>query len=293
MIQDEFHDRNEPLFDYTMRPYSTGTSTEGRPRSVNVLYRAIAGSSQEDRWMQLIGGLRAALGVDRTVWGIKFADGRLYFELYFYFRSLTSSSAAPELRSAIPAAITYPQVFAALDPTHTVRVAYPVHAPVLMMSIDVDDVSLDRGWTDVAHLYFMSGMAYDLGAGGMRHTNHYEFFETNEPLRIQAMVGHLINGLAHGSACGPNLQKVLIPELYSCRTVCLAAKQQADAAYFSGVQTQQLLWLIEKQGWPAPIVDYVKANEEAYSHVRWDVGIDFRSENGVLHSTKSGIYGTF
>jgi len=288
----ERHERDCVLYDYTMRPYRPPGSTAGRMKSANLLYHLLETSPMRDRYRRLLDGVRSALGTDRTVWGVKLDGGRLLFELYFYFRSLTSASSAPEMRAAIVPPITHAQVYDALRGTLEIVTAYPDHVPAIMMSVDVDDRVLEKGSTDLVHLYLMSGLSYDLGPGGLEHKNHYLFFETSEPDRLRAMVAHLSNGMAHGSAAAQCLHKVLVPALYSCRTICLAVKSKADAVYFSGVRTSQLLWLLREHGWPATAIAFLESSQEDFSHVLWDVGIDFTAPGGEVRTHKTGIYGT-
>jgi hypothetical protein len=288
----ERHSTEDILFDYTLRPYLPAAPTAGRLRSVNLLNLFLGEGPARAKWDELIRGIRGALGVDRTVWGVKLDGDRVLFELYFYFRSLTSASTAPELRSAIPRAICAEDVRRALAPLLRLDVMPPPHVPALMMSVDVDEATLDAGATRLAHLYLQSGLAYDLSPDGLRHTNHYTFFELGEPARLQALVGHLSNGMAHGSVAGGALQRVLIPQLYACRTICLAVKPLADAVYFAGVRTAQLLWFLRAYRWPAAAVAFVERNAADLEHVLWDVGLDFVAEGGDVRVRKTGLYGT-
>jgi hypothetical protein len=226
------------------------------------------------------------------VWGVKRDGDRTLVELYFYFRSLSSASAPPEMRESIVKPISHREVYAALASSLAIRVAYPAHVPAIMMSVDADADALDAGATDLVHVYLMSGVSYDLSPGGLEHKNHYLFFEMNEPDRLKAMVAHLANGMAHGSIAAERLQLVLAPALYSCRTICLAVKPKSDAVYFAGVRTSQLLWFLREHHWPQATIDYVQTNEADLEHLFWDVGVDFVAEGGSVLTRKTGIYGT-
>jgi hypothetical protein len=125
----ERHSTEDILFDYTLRPYLPASPTAGRMRSVNLLNLFLGEGPARARWDQLIRGIRDALGVDRTVWGVKLDGDRILIELYFYFRSLSSASTSPELRSAIPRAIHVEDVRRALAQTLRLEVMPPPHVP--------------------------------------------------------------------------------------------------------------------------------------------------------------------
>ncbi len=127
-------DTGEVSFDYTMRPYRAAGAGE-RLATVNLLYELLRASPSRLRYERLFDEVRSALGVNRTVWGAKLESGRVSFELYFYFRSLSSASSTPELRAFLPAPITPSQVYGALARAIAIDVPYPAHVPAVMMSV--------------------------------------------------------------------------------------------------------------------------------------------------------------
>lgn len=63
--------------------------------------------------------------------------------------------------------------------------------------------------------------------------------------------------------------------------------------YFSRVTTQALTRFLRDQRWPSLLAEYVRTREDELNHLLWDVGVDFRSVDGVATPTKTGIYGSF
>ena len=283
----------EPLYDYTLRPYPAGADPVGRLRSTTLLYQLLAGSGQKESWQRLIAGLRAGLGLHRTIWGVKLIDGRLSAELYFYFRTLSAARAHREPAEAIPEPITFAQVADALAPALRIRPTYPAHAPAIMVSVDVTDEVLARGEVEELHVYMQSGLSWDVRADQIEHANHYTFFELAELDRLRALIEHQANGLLHASACGVDIAKLLLPQLYSCRTLCLAAKRKADGIYFAGIDTDQLRWFTERFGWPVSTRTFLATHTDDLAHIRWDVGLDFVATDAGFRWVKSGVYGTF
>jgi len=287
----EIGGEREVLYDYTMRPYST--TRGGKLRSTVLLYRLLAESRQKEKWRQLISAVRRTLGANRTVWGMKLIDGRLSAELYFYFRALSAARAHREPPARIPEPITFSQVVSALAPVLRIKPSYPSQIPAIMVSVDVNDEVLARGEIDELHVYMQSGLSWDVRSDGIEHANHYSFFELQEMDRLRALIEHQANGLFHASACGVDIQKLFLPRLYNCRTICLAAKRRADGIYFAGVDTGQLCWFLEHFTWPESARAFVTAHADDLAHLRWDIGLDFVVTDSGLTWVKSGVYGTF
>ncbi|MGD9822771.1 hypothetical protein [Desulfobacter sp.] len=289
----EYCDKNEVQLDYTMRPYHSGdASATPWLRNVNLLYLFLDNSHEKERWRRLINGIRGELGENRTVWGIKMDGKKVSMELYFYFRSLSASSTPPDRPGDIPPQITWPDIKQALSKSFCIIPDYPVPAPAVMVSVDVDDTVLGRGEIDMLHIYTGSGLSYDVTLKSIEHVNTYHFFELAEQPRLEEMVRHLTNGMMHSAVCGVDIQHVLLPQLYSCRTICLAAKRFTDGIYFSGIKLNQLAWFLKQYDWPGPVCDFVLENGPGLSHLRWDVGLDFTGNNGRIQWKKRGIYGT-
>ena len=93
---------------------------------------------------------------------------------------------------------------------------------------------------------------------------------------------------------GPlRLDLVLVPELRRCRTICVANKQTHDCIYFSGVDVDQLAWFLRHLRYPSEVIGFVEANRAQLDHLLFDVGFDYRMEDGGLRVLKSGYYGVF
>jgi hypothetical protein len=285
-------DAREPLYDYTLRPYPAAAERAGRLRSTMLLYQLLGGSARKKAWQQLIYDLRRRLGVHRTIWGVKLIEGRLSVELYFYFRTLSAARTHRESPDEIPTPITFAEVAAALAPTLRIVPAFPAHVPAIMVSVDVNDEVLARGTVEELHVYLQSGLSWDVRTEGIEHANHYTFFEMSEVDRLRALIEHQANGLIHASACGVEIQKLLLPRLYNCRTLCLAAKRKADGIYFAGIDTQQLQWFMERFAWPAETGAFLATRADDFAHLRWDVGLDLVAAEEGFRWVKAGVYGT-
>ncbi|MCG8552299.1 MAG: hypothetical protein MI799_18000 [Desulfobacterales bacterium] len=289
----EYCDKTEVQLDYTMRPYHSGdASAPPWLRNVNLLYLFLDNSQEKEKWQRLINRIRTELGENRTVWGIKMDGEKIGMELYFYLRSLSAACTPPDRPGDIPPQITWEKIKKALSQSFSIVPDYPVPAPAVMVSVDIDDMVLARGQIDVLHIYTGRGLSYDVTQESIEHVNTYNFFELAEQPRLEELVEHLTNGMMHSAVCGVDIQRVLVPQLYSCRTICLAAKRFTDGIYFSGIKLDQLAWFLKQYDWPGPVCDFVRENAPGLSHLRWDVGLDFTGNNGRIQWKKRGIYGT-
>ena len=66
-----------------------------------------------------------------------------------------------------------------------------------------------------------------------------------------------------------------------------------DTVYFSEVNVDQLLLFMRRLDYPAGLVGFVEENRAKLDHLLFDVGFDYRVENGDLRIIKSGYYGVF
>ena len=78
-----------------------------------------------------------------------------------------------------------------------------------------------------------------------------------------------------------------------CRVTVVANKQQNDSVYFSGIDVDQLIFFLEKMAYPDSLTAFIVNNRARFDHLLYDVGIDYRMENGKFKILKSGYFGIF
>jgi hypothetical protein len=83
------------------------------------------------------------------------------------------------------------------------------------------------------------------------------------------------------------------PELRECHTICLANKRTCDTIYFSGVNIDQLLFFLSWQQYPEAYRQFVEERHHELDHLLYDVGVDYRANNGTIEFVKHGFYGVF
>lgn len=282
----EYATRDDPALNYCLWSYAPVAPSEDKFRSINLLLQSFDCAGLDDGACAIIDAIRDGIGPFRTVFGVKLIDGRLAWELYFYDYARRERS------------VSMTRVLDAIRPLAACPVRPNENLPYFMFSLDLDD-ALARGRRDldVIHMYIgnpgssvSSGIAYALTPAGPRLENFYFFFDADSQMRE---IARKVASSAWFDETALPLDAVLWPELRRCRTICVANKQTHDCIYFSGVDVGQLLWFLERLGYPAPIVDFVRENRCRLDHLLFDVGFDYRVEDGRLQVLKSGYYGVF
>jgi hypothetical protein len=255
-------------------------------RSANLLFHSFEYVRADGRMLDLVGLLREAVGTSLTVWGVKWAGGRIGWEYYFYDygRRDRERSAAKVLRAVAPLVLST----AALNESHH----------YFMFSLDIDDALVSgRRSLDEIHMYIgnpgstvSSGICYSVTTAGSRLENFYFFFDG---LRHREDILAKIACSAQVNQQAMDLEEIYRPELRNCRTVCLANKQQSDCIYFSGINVDQLIFFLRWLDYPEEIRSFVEENRPRLDHLLYDVGFDYRMEEGRLRIEKSGYYGIF
>ncbi|MDN5005285.1 hypothetical protein ACFQZO_30975 [Bradyrhizobium sp. GCM10027634] len=276
----------DPALNYCLWDYSPAAPIEDKFRSINLLFQSFEHAGLGARAFELVEAIRDAIGPFRTVFGIKFLNGRLAWEFYFYDYARRQRE------------VSISRVLSAVRPLLPCDVPIDERPPYFMFSIDFDaELASGARTLDVVHMYIgnpgstvSSGIAYAVGVSGTKLENFYFFFDGRNQLDSAA---DKICSSAHFDETRRSVEAVLLPELRECRTICVANKQTHDCVYFSGVDVNQLLWFMERFGYPDPITEFVARNRTSLDHLLFDVGFDYRMEGEAITVLKSGYYGVF
>lgn len=283
----EYATSQDPSRNYCLWDYSPAAPAENKFRSVNLLFQSFAEARVAPGAFDIVDAIRDGIGAFRTVFGVKLLPNRLAWEFYFYDYERRERS------------VSMSKVLAAMRPLVSCDIRPNESLPYFMFSLDLDaELAAGKRVLDVIHMYVgnagstvSSGIAYALRPGAAaRLENFYFFFDAKTQLGEAA---RKICSSAYFDETSLPLDAILVPELRNCRTICVANKQTHDCIYFSGVTVHQLLWFLRRLNYPAAIVDFVEANRANLDHLLFDVGFDYRTEQGRLTVLKSGYYGVF
>jgi hypothetical protein len=275
-----------PCFNYCLWPYEPRRPVAGKFAGVNLLYQSFAEAGIDPRAYDLVDRIRAGIGPFRTVFGIKWAAGRLSWEFYFYDYARRERE------------VSISRVLDVVRPLAPCGIRVNESLPYFMFSLDVDDALLTgRRDIDVVHMYVgnpgstvSSGIAYGVRATATTLENFYFFFDAEKQLADAAAK---IACSARLDATRIDVNRILHPEFRACRTICVANKQAADTVYFSEVDVDQLLSFLRTLDYPPGTIRFVESNRALLDHLRYDVGFDYVADEADIRVVKGGFYGVF
>lgn len=282
----EYTTAGEPLVDFCLWEYPPAAPPESQFRSVNLLYNSFDVAGVGDECFRLVQLLRDGIGTSKTVFGVKWIDHQLRWEFYFYDyrrreRTRSISRVAHVMRPLVRSTVPVDE-----------------RLPYFMFSIDVSQALLSGGRSlDEIHLYVgnvgstvSSGICYSVTERATVLENFYFFFDAaTQMAQIQGKAACS----AYVDASRIGIDQILWPELTKCKVIVVANKKGNDAVYFVGLDVDQLLFFLKRLRYPAAVIAFVEAHRPRLRHLRYDVGLDYRMEEGALVFLKSGYYGVF
>ena len=282
----EFSRQADPFLDFCLWEYESEVAGQDKLRSINLLNNSFAAARGTPELYNLCNKLRTGLGDWRTVWGTKYINGKLSWEFYFYDylrleRDITISKTLDIFRG-----------FTKCDLQVNEDCLY------FMFSIDIDD-DLVRGKRNLDQIniylgdiskHVSAGICYNLDRHGLRMDNLYHFFDARN--EMDQITDKVVSSL-HVQLEQFDINTVLIPELSDCSTIVIANKKFNDGVYFCRINIDQLIHFLQRLDYPAGIQDFVRENRDKLDHLLYDVGIDYRMENGKTSYLKSSYYGVF
>jgi hypothetical protein len=282
----EYATAADPALNYCLWEYSPVAPAEDKFRSINLLLQSFDFAGVDGRAFEIVEAIRDGVGAFRTVFGVKLLGDRLAWEFYFYDYARRERE------------VSISRVLKAIRPFVRCDVPINENLPYFMFSLDLDDeLAAGRRPLDVVHMYIgnpgstvSSGVAYAVRAERTTLENFYFFFDGHSQHDDAA---DKIRSSAYFDASRLSVDAVLATELRDCRTICVANKQTHDCIYFSGVDVDQLLHFLSRLGYPRSIVEFAGSNRRNLDHLLFDVGFDYRMEDGALVVLKSGYYGVF
>ncbi|MDO9402759.1 MAG: hypothetical protein Q7T87_01870 [Polaromonas sp.] len=279
----------EALYDYCLWEYAPVVPAEGKLRSVNLLTNSFAHEGLGPRAGELVAAVRQAFGVSRTVWGIKQEAGRISWELYFYdYARLQRTRSITRLLEVIR-----PWIASDLG-----DLGYSEARDYFMFSIDINHALLNQGAAlGDLQMYIgnvgstvSSGICYELTRQAVTMKNFYFFFDVRNQARE---IVDKVRSSAYLDLGTFQLDSVLWPELWRCKTIVVANKRTHDGVYFSRITIDQLLFFLRRMNFPAAQLAFAEDNRHRLDYLLYDVGIDYCMENGALKILKSAYYGVF
>lgn len=272
------------FFDYCLEIYEPRCDVAGKLRGESLLWHSLEVAGVPLRDDAIFHAIQRAAGLDMTVFGVKWFDNQLSWELYFYDPQREDKQiTAAALRAALAGTLE-------LEPLVDDAVRY------FMYSFDLDAASLAAAKVPELNIYLQfyegqGGHSYAVRRDSCELRNTYRFHRPK--LEIDAIL-HQVQRSMWVDFSRTRLAEIVMPELFECTKICVAKKRFGDAIYYSGITVDQLLWFFGRFGYPAAISAFVEQHREDFEHLLFDVGIDYRTgPDGRLVYPKTSYYSTF
>jgi hypothetical protein len=267
------------LYDFCLWPYEPLTQPVGKHPFSHMLRASFQLAQRSDRLLGLLERIQDAIGPQATVWGIKWNRQVLTWELYFYdYARLKRTISIERLRAVLGQDWTGPPEIE--------------HIPYFMFSIEVNDLGEISPVVDiyvgVPGSIISAGLCYSYDNDGIRLKNLYHFFDAKHEFEE---VLHKLSNSIHLPSTIPDLDELLWPQVRHCQTLVVANKRAADGLYYSRVGVEQLCWFADRMDYPVSFRRWLEAEREGYSHMLFDLGVDFRTRDGRLEFMRGAFFG--
>lgn len=281
----------DPSLDFCLweYPQPKPPHTDGSLRSINLLIESAEFAGVGSQMRALCSKLRSGLGDWQTVWGVKWFDGQLSWELYFYDYARVDRSCS----------VT--RVVELLEDLFECRLTVDEQRHYFMFSLDIDVALLRRQRSlDSCDLYLgnvanhgamiSSGLCYHYHNSQAQLRNLYYFYDAKTGLDD---VCEKLALSIHNPSPELSLPKLLPSPLLNCRTLVVAHKPRTDALYFSGITPAALLYSLRRAALPTQLSDSLAASIDRYGHLLFDIGVDYRCNAEQVVWNKVSYYGVF
>lgn len=276
----------EPLRDYCLWDYPPRVAPEGKWHASNLLFQSFKAAGLDDTFIPVCEAIREAIGFNQTVWGIKFAQGRISWEFYFYdYQRLERQ-------------VSISKLIEVLKPFVRCELQFSEQRPYFMFSLDLDaSWGQPRSQLKEINVYMgnagsnvSSGLSYSLTKEGLLFENLYSFFDAQQE-REEAIEKALCS--SHFDLPNFSVDELMLPELMDCGVLVVANKRECEGIYFSRIGVDQLLWFMDEMAYPEALSAYIRANRDQLDHLNFDVGLDYLWRDGRIQFHKTAYYGVF
>jgi len=255
----------------------------GALRTSALLYHSFEVAGVTEKMRPVMQAIQAAWGKFNTIWGVKYAEGQMSWEFYFYdYARDGRTHGVADFLSATNGLIT-----CAVPPNDAL--------PYFMFSVELTPDHLTGTPLDQIDIYMgnpgstvSSGICYGLSEAGMEMRNFYFFFDAATQRKE---IEDKITESVHFPYAQVDMTHLLWPEMDGVKTIVVANKRFRDSIYFSRIRAGQMLHFLERLHFPPAICDHLRENEALFDHHLFDVGWDFDYVDGQIHPTKGSYYG--
>lgn len=277
----------DPPLDYCLWLYDAPRAVRhGDLRKSTLLDASLPLGAMAERMSVLTEAIRACFGAWGTVFGVKWADGKLSWEFYFYDYDRWDRRRGMK------------DFIAATNGLLNIDAPVAEDLPYFMFSVEIDDRHLGGARAVEQFDVYMglpdngvsAGVCYGLTQAGFDLRNIYHFYDARRQIEDARQK---TCATVRFDARRLDLSQLFWPEMAGAEVVVVANKRHADGLYFSRIDVGALEHFLGRIEFPAPIRAFVAENREGLSHHLFDVGFDYVVEGGAVRCTKGSFYGVF
>lgn len=275
---------SDPARDYCLWDYSRpNPPAAGALRTSALLYQTFEAAGVTDQMRPIMQALQAKWGRFNIVWGAKYANGKPSWEFYFYdYARDARAHGMQDFRDATKGLVT-----CNLTPDDRL--------PYFMFSVELTPETLTGQPLDQIDIYMgnpgstvSSGICYGLSDAGLEMRNFYFFFDAATQMPLIA--GKITESI-HLTYRDIAMDDLLWPQMEGVQTIVVANKRHRDGIYFSRISAAQLRHFLDRLQFPQSTRAFLRDNHAALNHHLYDVGWDFRYDDGQIIPTKGSFYG--
>lgn len=279
--------------DFIMNVFPMAADPTGRPTSLDLLQAALpVGGSDRRAWDRIVDSMRSELGLERTVWGIKFDGTSLLWELYFCEHPRPPT---PDVHGYFDdIARGFSRVGAWSAPW-----GLPLTAKMVSFEFTIDEGGRIDG-PDSVDVYQKSEprenvwLSYRLTTRDRSLRNSYQTHD------LPTDQDGLIAWFRESRFATPDFPDGgadywldYIGGLDSCIGSWCARKPECDGIYLRRTHPRDLERFLADHGYPPHLREWVGRHVDQLDHLRFELSFNYTVHDGVVNIDKTGFYGYF
>jgi|TARA_R110002050_G_scaffold203302_3_gene338541 hypothetical protein len=286
------------------------TPADAEPESLPLsalFFKVVSLFSLGDECLDLASKCRQWFGVNKVLWGVR-KDAKGYsLEFYFYYP-------AKYPKNSLSSVVNFAESFYAID-INLPEIGGDADFYLTSMNITdgvLSDINVykslldpksdpfyfeDKGLIiDRNDPRFCSFSLWNVGDKPKKMNNYWGYFDGKILHRLLSRVYCLA---ARKFPAEPPLKSYDFLEC--CYEYCrnsvfsdalVADKDNAIGLYFLHLNIDEFISFLSAHGYEAAFINYIKNNKKLFSHIKFDVGLDFYLSDGGFHIKKTAFWGT-
>jgi len=256
--------------------------------------------------MEFANTVRKKHGINKSIWGVRREEGRYSVEFYFYYPKMYPDN---RLSSVMDMSSSFFEKNYSLATIGDEQECYLTS--VNLDASGVSDVNVYRSIFDESSDTFIfhdKGLKIDRAnprfssyslwneVGPKKKNDYWGYFDGNILHRVIAKVHDIATKKFPSESPGAAYDFLMYSYPYSRSAVfdnvLVADKEGAIGLYFLRLNINDFLSFLSTHDYEFGFVNYMKENKDGFSHLLFDVGMDFYLSNGEFCIKKTAFWGS-